>query len=265
VNRAILIATVLLFGCPEEDGQMLDDASIPDRGVDSGVVDTGVLDTGTRPDGGPDAAADAEPNDAADEDAALVDASDDGGVRTCASDPECAPDGWCRVTVDGGMACTPYVAEGEYCGGFVPPEYETRCSPEGDVACNTFQFIPDSPGICSIRATVADLVAQPARYDGHWVNVYPAFLTDRNLTCTPQSPCNAANACAADEVAGDTMNAATTIELLDPNTGAPLNCSGTECDYRDNCPYPVDMERVIVGPFSAQGPSIEAVHVNEGF
>lgn len=262
MKRALLIATVLLFGCPEEDGQTLDDASVADRGVDTGVVDTGVVDTGvvdtgvvdtgTLPDASSD---DAEPNDA----------SEDGGTIGCTMDPECAPDGWCRVTADGGMACTPYVAEGEYCGGFVPPEYETRCSPEGDVACNTFQFIPDSPGVCSIRATIADLAAQPARYDGHWVNVYPAFLTDRNLTCTPANPCNAANACAADEVAGDTMNAATTVALVDPNTGAPLTCSGTECDYRDNCLYPLDVERVITGPFSAQGPSIEAVHVNEGF
>src|SRR5687767_14177285 len=101
-------------------------------------------------------------------------------------------------------------------------------------------------------------------YDGRWVNVYPGFMIEGNLTCTPANPCDAANACAADELLGDTANAMMTVALLDPSTLAPITCSGTECDYQDMCPYAFGMQWVVTGPFRAQGLAIEAAHVNEG-
>jgi hypothetical protein len=268
MRRVALV--VLLAGCPDETST-LPDGSVRDASPDAGARDGGpdaAADAGPTDTGGIDATADAGDMDAAVMDATATDAGEgdggDAGSMPCTMDQDCAPAGWCRLDEMGsGMSCAAWAEEGDFCSGFVPPWAEERCNPDGPLQCNPFVFIPDAPGICSIPATVAELLANPMAYDGHVVNIASAYTVEKNRTCTPAMPCNAANACAAEEHLGDTQGAATAILLA--STGlVPFLCSGDECDYAMNCQHPLDAHVVVTGTFHAQVPPvIEVLHIND--
>ena len=67
----------------------------------------------------------------------------------CADDADCAVGTWCRPTRDGGDQCVPFSKEGEWCGGFTPREFQTRCQP-GLTCTDVPDFIADAPGICRV-------------------------------------------------------------------------------------------------------------------
>jgi hypothetical protein len=72
----------------------------------------------------------------------------------CQDDADCAAGTWCRETQNPNLnECVAYQAEGQVCGGFLPPWARNRCDPEV-MECTDFPMIPDAPGRC--RLTCAD-------------------------------------------------------------------------------------------------------------
>lgn len=65
----------------------------------------------------------------------------------CEVDEDCSDDAWCRQTEFGDSECTPYVQEGDSCGGFTLPWLYEQCEPS--LVCTTDPFIPDLPGVCA--------------------------------------------------------------------------------------------------------------------
>lgn len=65
----------------------------------------------------------------------------------CDGDADCAPDGWCRPTDGGDMACTPFVGPGASCQGFVLPWTRERCEP--GLTCVPVEPTGDIPGTCA--------------------------------------------------------------------------------------------------------------------
>jgi hypothetical protein len=65
----------------------------------------------------------------------------------CDTNADCAADSWCRQTEFGDNECTPYVQEGDTCGGFVLPWFYEQCDPS--LTCVGDPMIPDLPGVCA--------------------------------------------------------------------------------------------------------------------
>lgn len=83
--------------------------------------------------------------------------SEDGECRSSAEPPtncmdgaECPASEWCRQTEDSAVGeCVPFAAEGDSCGGFVPPWFATVCAP--DLECtDQSPIIADLPGKCRV-------------------------------------------------------------------------------------------------------------------
>lgn len=73
----------------------------------------------------------------------------DQGTTGCVEDVDCGPTEWCRPTSEGGFSCTPYQNEGEACGGFVAPPFQTRCDPQ--MICTDHPpLLADAPGVCRV-------------------------------------------------------------------------------------------------------------------
>ena len=68
-------------------------------------------------------------------------------ANTCLDDASCDATSWCRQTEFGYNECTPYVGEGDTCGGYVLPWYYERCEP--GLVCTTDPMIPDLQGECA--------------------------------------------------------------------------------------------------------------------
>jgi len=66
----------------------------------------------------------------------------------CSDDAECSPDSWCRPTQYGHTECTPYVKEGDTCGGYTLAWLYEQCDPS--LTCVTDPKIPDLPGECAV-------------------------------------------------------------------------------------------------------------------
>jgi len=105
---------------------------------------------------------------------------------------------------------------------------------------------------------LSDLAAAPDLHDQKTVVVLGTVKTDvaavtcTDLECPPEDPC--CNECAARLV----------IEDGDAGVGlragevSPVGCSGTNCDYLDNCqPFAPDQDIRLWGTFTADPPAIE--------
>ena len=68
-------------------------------------------------------------------------------ANTCIDNSQCSSDSWCRQTEYGHSECTPYVGDGESCGGYVLPWTYEQCEP--GLVCTTDPFIPDLSGVCA--------------------------------------------------------------------------------------------------------------------
>lgn len=152
----------------------------------------------------------------------------------CESDADCV-DGFCGYLEDGGRTCKPYQQEGQTCGGFVPAHLFKQCSPE--LTCATRPFIADAPGTCALKVSVAELLGDPRKFDGHVVTLTGdvkaglAFCT--MMACSPQNAC--CNSCGSDQIIVDEGSSSTGgVRLRDAN-GKEYSCGGNNCTYADNC------------------------------
>lgn len=155
------------------------------------------------------------------------------GTDECADAADCDT-GWCGYDATGGRICKDYVAEGDACGGFVRPQDYEACPP--DLTCTAPDFIADIRGNCGIAVTVADLLQDPATYDGRFVGVKgyidAGFGYCTRIGCPTTDPC--CNRC------GSTQNlyVDATADRNDGVTlmqnGSEFSCSGDECSW-DSC------------------------------
>ena len=152
----------------------------------------------------------------------------------CQTSADCN-DEFCGYNEDSSRVCKPYAPEGERCGGFVRPQDYEACSPE--FGCLAPTFIADIPGYCGTAVTVAELLANPADYDGKFVaidgyiGVGPAFCT--LMACTPSNPC--CNSCGASQQLYDDASQVGGDGVALKENGSELGCGGNECTYMDNC------------------------------
>ena len=76
---------------------------------------------------------------------------DDAAAGGCSDDSECDA-GFCRPTTmdySGPKACVAFSAAGENCGGYTPPNFQTRCAPGLECVNTMGPMIADAPGTCS--------------------------------------------------------------------------------------------------------------------
>jgi hypothetical protein len=154
---------------------------------------------------------------------------------TCQTNDDCE-DGFCRFAnaERTHMECVPYFGEGETCGGFVLPHTYQLCDPS--LECVTRPYVADAPGTCRVRATVAELTAEPKAWvdtrvviDGE-VGHGPAFCT--KMACAPDNPC--CNQCGASQVVRDSAGDRAELDLR-KDDGSSFGCSGNECTVADSC------------------------------
>lgn len=168
-----------------------------------------------------------------------------------------------QVTATCTASCEQIAAEGESCGGHVPVELFKRC--EAPLECVApHGIIADIPGHCGVYATVAELRANPAAYDGHFVAVRGDIL--RRVAACTKIACPTSNPCC------NQCNAA--LNLFDPGSdpaasegvyltenGAGISCSGNSCDYQNHCALETG-DYYVAGWFSLDGgvtPTIDVV------
>lgn len=186
----------------------------------------------------------------------------DAGNLACTGDDDCAPSGWCRSTMSGDRACTPWAQEGERCGGDTVPWAQERCDPT--LICFD-SIISSAPGNCVIEATVRALLNAPARYDGHAVGlasfdvvIGPVGCTLR--PCTPEDPC--CNDCEGELQAEDRVGAGSDLRLsLVAPDGTPYVCAGDECNWQDQCELTPGPYRAWGGFSAGPPPSLNVVRI----
>lgn len=173
----------------------------------------------------------------------------DAVTATCSDHSDCA-DGWCRQTDwdnSSPSECVAFVGEGESCGGFAPPQYINACDPA--LTCVYRPFIADAPGRCRNVATVAELEANPAAYEGKRVSIdgylNTSYAICTQMACTQENPC--CNSCGASQKLDDhqlTTNGG--LELIGAD-GGTYGCGGNNCDYADNCTVDEDGKVRVLG------------------
>lgn len=156
----------------------------------------------------------------------------------CELNGDCA-DGFCGCAGDRceSSVCKPFAGEGESCGGFRPAHLVQMCSPTH--ACVApYDIIADIPGRCGAMTTVAEVLANPAKFDGRFIAIRgvidagAAMCT--KMACSPANPC--CNACGASLRIYDSSSDVGTIEGLYLSEDAQdLGCGGNECTWRDHC------------------------------
>ncbi len=70
---------------------------------------------------------------------------------TCETDEDCGNTHFCRPTtmnIDGPKECVLYSEEGDSCGGYTLPAYQSRCKPSFECANTAGPMIADAPGTC---------------------------------------------------------------------------------------------------------------------
>jgi len=142
-----------------------------------------------------------------------------------------------QVTATCTANCEQIAAEGEECGGFVPVELFKSCEAQFECVA-PHGIIADIPGHCGVYATVAQLRANPAAYDGHFVAVR-GEIQRRVAACT-KIACSASNPCcnqcfAALNLFDEGSDPTTTEGVYLTENGASLSCSGNSCDYQNHC------------------------------
>lgn len=163
-------------------------------------------------------------------------------LPSCEHDLDCSG-GFCGcadVDCASGI-CRPWSLEGESCGGFLLPMDQTRCAP--GLFCVPDARNPERPGRCIAHATVAEILADPAAYDGLLVGVRgwagPAALFCTVALCSPETCCNA---CAGDQRLFDEPDDGPFGGLPLFEGGESLRCGGNECAVecdREEGPYRV--------------------------
>lgn len=156
----------------------------------------------------------------------------------CQTHGDCA-NGFCGCVGDrcDSQVCKPFAAEGESCGGFRPASMVRMCSPA--YACVApYNIIADIPGHCGVMTTVAQVLADPKKFDGRYIAIQgvidagAAMCT--KMACSMANPC--CNACGADLRLYDDPTHVGTIEgLYLAEADAHLGCGGNECTWRDHC------------------------------
>jgi hypothetical protein len=142
-----------------------------------------------------------------------------------------------QVTATCTANCEQIAEEGEACEGFVPAELFKTCEPQLDCVA-PHDIISDVQGNCGTTVTVAELIAHPATYDGHFVAVRGAI--QRRVAACTKIACSTANPCC------NQCNAALNLydAGADPTTsegvyltegGDAVGCSGNSCDYQNHC------------------------------
>jgi hypothetical protein len=166
---------------------------------------------------------------------------DGSGPEYCSDDNACT-DGFCGCldSACSGKVCKPWAQWGDSCGGFVPPEYESRCHP--DLRCAGGNMAIDMPGKCTKLATVAEILADLDTFEDRPVFVN-GFVQNVNQYCSknmcmPDNRC--CNYCGAEQRLFDeeielTTDPATGLGLRNVNDEENYRCSGSNCDYLDNC------------------------------
>lgn len=142
-----------------------------------------------------------------------------------------------QITATCTANCVQLAAEGEQCGGFRPPGQFKACEPQFECVA-PHGIIADIPGHCGVTATVAELLANPAAYDGHFVAVRGEILRRvaacTKIGCPVSDPC--CNTCNASLNLYDAGGDPTTGEgVYLTENGAGLACSGNSCDYQNHC------------------------------
>lgn len=162
-------------------------------------------------------------------------------AEVCSSSDDCQHDlpGFCGCA-DGACStsiCKDYAAEGESCGGFRMAHLTRFCAP--DVECVApHDIIADIPGHCGESTTVAEVLADPRAFDGHFIAIKgvfdPGAAMCTKLGCSPTNPC--CNNCGADmRVFDDRDQVATGLGIYLSEDGANLGCQGNECTWADHC------------------------------
>ncbi len=152
--------------------------------------------------------------------------------------------------------CEQIAEEGEQCGGFVPVELFKTCAPQLDCVA-PHDIISDIPGNCGAYVTVAELLANPAAYDGRYVAVRGEInrrvAACTKIACPVSNPC--CNQCHAALNLYDTGMDPTTSEGVYLTEGGEMQgCSGNSCTYQNNCS--LDAGKVwVAGWFSLDGGS----------
>jgi len=134
-------------------------------------------------------------------------------------------------------SCEQFAEEGERCGGFSPVPLFEACEPTLDCLA-PYDIIPDVPGQCGVSVTVAELLANPAAYDGHYVavrgEIQRRVAACTKIACPITNPC--CNQCHASLNLYDAGADPTTSEgVYLTEAGEPVSCSGTSCTYQNNC------------------------------
>lgn len=174
-----------------------------------------------------------------------------------------------QITATCTANCERIAAEGESCGGHVPVELFWRCEPQFDCVA-PHGIIADIPGHCGVYATVAELLANPAAYDGHFVAVR-GEIQRRVAACT-KIACSTANPCcntcfAALNLFDEGMDPANTEGVYLTENGANLSCSGNSCDYQNHCSV-VGGDYWVAGWFTLDGgvtPTLDIVRRYDAF
>ena len=119
----------------------------------------------------------------------------------------------------------------------MPVELFKTCEPQ--LTCVApHDIISDIQGNCGQDVTIAELLANPAAYDGRYVAVRGEILM-RTPACT-KIACPVSNPCC------NTCHASLNLYApgADPTTsegiyltegGEPVSCSGKSCDYQNHC------------------------------
>lgn len=133
--------------------------------------------------------------------------------------------------------CELIAEEGEACEGFVPAELFATCEPHLDCVA-PHNIVADVQGNCGQEVTVAQLIANPAAYNGRFVAVRGEILRRvpgcTKIGCPETNPC--CNSCHA-SLNLFTPGADPTLSegIYLTEGGEPVACSGNSCDYQNHC------------------------------
>jgi hypothetical protein len=142
-----------------------------------------------------------------------------------------------QITATCTANCQQIAAEGELCGGHVPVELFKACEPQFECVA-PHGIIADIQGHCGVYATVAELRANPAVYDGHFVavrgDIRRRVAACTKIACSVSNPCcNQCNAALNLFDTGSDPAASEGVYLTENAIG--LSCSGNSCDYQNHC------------------------------
>ena len=184
----------------------------------------------------------------------------------CDGDDQCGDWGWCACddrSCDT-RVCKAFVGEGERCGGFVPADLAVSCGP--NLRCVADPRVADIPGTCATQATVAEILAQPADFDGRFVfidaQVGHGYALCTQMACSPEAPC--CNTCGAEQQLFDADMTPGQVQglTLEGAEGEHYGCSGDSCGYGDNCALD-EVDTWVLGTVrdGQFGPKVEAKNI----